>query len=673
MTDHNSKHSTSVTALMPSRPFVFLFFVLVSGLFFFAVLRLIFLSSYTDRVAGVPALTVLESFGVGVRFDLIVILFIFLPLILILPWLAMKYKAVRTAVTAYLSLLFAASFLGMLADISFYKVFDSRLNFQAIEYLSGGRTTWHLILNEPKFYLMLVIWLIISVAFALSVVLIIRRTRRLPHHRSWAVQGGWFVIALALAFLGIRGRVKLSPIDWGAAYISQNQFVNQLGLNGIYTFGRAFMEEGHDPRLVYLPESERFSFVPFADALDTVQSMIGLPGDRWVDPEHNLKRNSSQPDASFGFNPNVVVVMMESFSGRNVGALGSTFGLTPEFDSLASHGILFTDFYGCGTRTNFGLAATLCSYPSLPGRSVMSRYNVLHPFRCLAEILHDRGYYNVYAYGGDLGFDNMEGFFREEGYDRFCGDDYFGLENVYAKWGIPDEIVFDKVIELTDSLPRPFQLTIMTLSNHEPFDLPDSSVQVYFDDDEDSNLLNSMRYADFALGRFIDSVSQLPLFDSTIFVFVSDHAHWGRAELTADPVNFNIPLLFYSPALLGTHARRMHVTGSQVDVLPTLMSLLGGDYEQESWGRNLFAIPENDSGFAIISVRNWLEYIEGDHFFSQDVARPGQLMKMTGWGRAAEYTVVEDSVMLDRFRRRLHRYTQIADQLSTPGAVAKSK
>ena len=303
----------------------------------------------------------------------------------------------------------------------------------------------------------------------------------------------------------------------------------------------------------------------------------------------------------------------------------------------------------------------------------MSRYNVLHPFRCLAEILHDRGYYNVYAYGGDLGFDNMEGFFREEGYDRFCGDDYFGLENVYAKWGVPDDIVFDKMTSLTDSFPRPFQLTIMTLSNHEPFDLPDSSVQVYFNDDENSKLLNSMRYADFALGRFINSISRLPVFDSTIFVFVSDHAHWGRAKLTADPVNFNIPLLFYSPALLGTQPRQMQVTGSQVDVLPTLMSLLGGNYRHESWGRNLFAVPETDTGFAIFSVRNWLEYIQGDRLFSQDVSKPGELMEMTGWGRDGEYTVVEDSVMLDRFRRRLHRYTQLADQLSTPGAVAKSQ
>ena len=117
----------------------------------------------------------------------------------------------------------------------------------------------------------------------------------------------------------------------------------------------------------------------------------------------------------------------------------------------------------------------------------------------------------------------------------------------------------------------------------------------------------------------------------------------------------------------------MQVTGSQVDVVPTLMRLLGGNYRHESWGRNLFAVPETDTGFAIFSVRNWLEYIQGDRLFSQDVSKPGELMEMTGWGRDGEYTVVEDSVMLDRFRRRLHRYTQLADQLSTPGAVAKSQ
>ena len=231
---HNSDNKASLLkTVTPSRPFVFLFLTGVAGLLFFAVFRLIFLLSFTDRVGGVSLLKILLAFAVGVRFDLVVILFILMLLLLLLPWIQFKVRFVRICVVIYLGLLFGLSFLGLLADIPFYKVFDSRLNFQAIEYLGGGRTTWHLILSEPRFYLSFVIWLLALAAFVSLVWFIIKRTEHLPHRRSWNAQIGWLLICLALSVLGIRGRLQLSPIDWGAAYISQNQFVNQLGLNGI--------------------------------------------------------------------------------------------------------------------------------------------------------------------------------------------------------------------------------------------------------------------------------------------------------------------------------------------------------------------------------------------------------------------------------------------------------
>jgi hypothetical protein len=655
--------------LLPSRPYLLLFLIYLLSLVFFAAFRALFLISFSDHVNGVSVGEILTAFLVGVRFDQIVILMILAPLLLVLPWISLRFTFLRGSVLAYLGITFSACFLLLVADIPFFKAFDSRLNFLVIDYLSRGRTAWHLVFTEPRFYWSILIWMSSTVLFLLSVWYMMRRTRHLPHRFSWTGQVLLLLLCGGLTVLGIRGRTGLSPISWGAAYFSRSHLVNQLGLNGVFTLGRAFLEEGHDPRLSYLPESERFPFVPFSKGLSDVRRMLHQGGDQWLEPDSSLRRLTRQPPSPLGFAPNLIIVLMESWSGRNTGALGSTRDLTPNFDRLADQGILFTSFYANGTRTNYGMAATLCSYPSIPGRSVMTRYNALHPFISLPEILHDRGYFNGFAYGGDLAFDNLEGFFTGKKVDHFYGESYFGREHDFAKWGIPDHIVFEKTAALTDSLPRPFQLTVLTLSNHEPFDLPDSSLRRYFNDADSSKKFNAFLYADFAVGRFIEHMRRRPVFDSTLFVFTADHAHFDRARLACDPVNFHAPLLIYSPALLGSESIRIDKTGSQVDLLPTLMGLLGDDYTHAGWGRDLLRLTSRDQGFAVLNVLNWVGYVGEDYYYMEHIGRPGSLFDLEVMADTILDVATEKPEQAARLQRRLHSYLQIAEQLSTPGSI----
>ncbi|MBK7141217.1 MAG: LTA synthase family protein [bacterium] len=533
---------------------------------------------------------------------------------------------------------------------------------------TGGKTTWHVTVTDPLFWPSIAAWMILSVAIYIVIGLILRKTESLPNRRGWIRQIIWFVVAFALVFLGIRGRTGISPIDWGVAYISDNPFVNQLGLNGVYTFAKAFNEEGHDPRLVYTPERFRFPFIPTEDALDTVQTMLAMPNERWLEPESSLLRETIVPER-FGFKPNVFIVLMESWTGRYTGALGSDLGLTPRFDSLAADGILFDQFYATGSRTNYGLAGTLCSFPSLPGRSILDRYQAAHPFVSLPKILERRGYSTMFAYGGDLVFDNMQGFFKTQGVQRFMGETDIGKENIFAKWGVPDHVVFDRMVHVLDTMPRPFHVTLLTLSNHEPFDLPDSSVQIYFDDSEESRVRNSHRYADWALGRFIDSMAALPIFDSTIFVFLSDHNKLVPAIPTPHPLQFRVPCLIYAPSLIGTEGQRISVVGGQVDVIPTVMGLLGGEYTHASWGRDLLRLPETEPGFVSVNILNKCGFVEGDRYFTSWVGLPPSFYRTSDLHSLINYAVdirKDDPEGFARLLRRMQIYLQLADQLSTP-------
>lgn len=660
----DSPTDTPRSPLAPPRAVAFLFGAYLVGLIVFAAARLVFLLHFPHEVRAAGLGPLLLAFAVGLRFDTVVIAAVLLPLVAGLPFL-MRRPRFGLAII-YLVAVCSVLFLLLLGDIRFFEEFDNHLNFHVIDYLTEGRTAWNLVLFDSSFWSLTGVWVALAGLLTLGLLVVRRLVRPLPLVRRWPVATGYTVLLVLLAALGIRGRVDLAPIDWGVAYFSHNHFINQLALNGVYTLGRTATE--HDGRLSALRPPDRWEFTEFSEAIDTVRAMLDLPGDTWLEPGRSLRRTTHQPEPKFGFRPNIVLVLMESFSGRNTGVLGSPENLTPCFDSLARRGILFSNFFATGTRTSYGIAGAIGSFPSVPGRSILKRYEARHPFVMLSEILRRRGYVNAFIYGGDLVFDNMGGFLRTKAYDRILGEEDLGRERSFSKWGIPDHLLLRSALELADTLPRPFQLTILTLSNHSPFELPDSSVRRYQGDDRLSRIYNAQIYADWAIGRFMAEAADRPVFDSTIFVFTADHALWGVASNSLSPVNLHIPLLIYGPALLGDSGRTIATYSGQCDLLPTLMGLLGGDYTHESWGRDILRVPPADSGFAIFNSSYRIGYLVPDFFLLEHLGGKPGLFDPDFLGQEEAMVNEQYPDVLRRLQRRLHYYLQAAEQATLPEA-----
>ncbi len=631
---------------------------------FFAFYRLVFHLSFSEQFYNSVTYTeILTSYFIGFRFDQIIILALLTPVLFLLPWFDITNRKVKICLSLYVYIIFPIIFLGQIADIIFYDYFNIRLNFMAYEY-TGNEGINNRFVNADRFF-----WKFISIWFVSSALFVFLHFKILKKYLQkdiYSIKNRiiWFVCFLLLFAGGIRGRISLAPMDWGIAYFSNNHTLNQSALNGIYTLVVNYNETEHDPRLSFLDESERFRFVPHDTALAKVQQM--LSGDRTVftDKNNSLKQKISS-DKRFDFQPNIIVVMMEGWSGHRTSVLGAANNLTPHFDSIANQGILFQNFYVNGLRTNYGLAATLCSYPALPGRSILKRYESKHPFISLSEILHSKGYYNLFCYGGDIAFDNMEGFFRGKKYDAFYSEQSFTYDQSFSKWGVPDHILFKRINEIVDTLPRPFQLTTLTLSNHEPFDIPDSSTIRFTGNSYSSQKANGIIYADFAIGQFMQTMRTKPIFDSTIFLFVSDHSLLESSKMSLDPNIFHIPLLIYSPKLLGDSAVRIERVGSQVDIIPTLVGLLGGEYEIESWGRDLLNLPDSDSGFAVINLWNRIGYINNNYFYFEQVGQYSKLYRNEN-NIFIEADTSQYKTILLQLRERLHNYTQLADQMTLP-------
>ena len=317
-------------------------------------------------------------------------------------------------------------------------------------------------------------------------------------------------------------------------------------------------------------------------------------------------------------NYNVVLIVAESFTGRNVGAMGHSPSDTPCFDKLAGDSLFFNRTFGVGDRTSRGLTGTLCSHVDLGGPSLLSRPEAQGHIQTLAGVLRTRGYHTLFFYGGDPEFDDMGPFFLNDGFDEFFGRKQMPQDAPVGYWGFDDEAVFARAHQEFVARSRdgkPFFGLILTVSNHEPFKPPQGRVELLSEDSEAHMRANGFRYADWCIGQFFDKARSADYFKDTIFVFVADHATEKRL---LDVAHYRIPWLIYAPGIVqpGTVA----TVCSQVDIAPTLLGLLGGAYDHRFMGRDILKV-KPDQGFALLHKHERLAFIQQGKLVMLDPGR----------------------------------------------------
>ncbi len=324
--------------------------------------------------------------------------------------------------------------------------------------------------------------------------------------------------------------------------------------------------------------------------------------------------------ASSGKRPNVVVILMESFTARYIGACGSDDDFTPEFNRLAEQGTLFDRCFSSGTHTHQANYSVLAGMPNLPRHEALMEDYALgtQKLPALPEVLKQRGYSTTYLYNGDFAWENMRGFFKGQGIDRFIGRDDFDRGRFFDRtWGVCDHDLFERANQEFSKAREPFFAAVLTLSNHAPFELPQPlPFPATTTEGSLNKRIDALRYADWALGRFFEQARKETYFQNTLFVLVGDHGFSVAPILTElRLLRFHVPLLFYAPNLLGEQGRRISTVASQNDVIPTILGLLGNGSPWRHWGRDLFSLPPEDPGMALFKPSessDELGYARGD-------------------------------------------------------------
>ncbi len=586
-----------------------LVFTLASALLLwlmYTLLRAALLWYNLELAGSTSAASLAHSFINGARFDLRLVAYICIPLVLSL--LSYRAMAARELHIAWLMLFASVTLFLGLVELDFYREFQQRLNSLFFQYLGEDPATvvsmlWY---GFPVIRYLLA-WAVLSVVLLCLFRGLDRRARPDPA-AGGAGFSPWYTrllvclaCLLATAVLA-RGTLQQGPpLRWGAAYTTDSLFANQLGLNATLSLVDAAKEHFSSRR-----DNRWQNRLSDTDARDTVRAMLLASHEQLVDASTATVRRRATPAAVRLPIRNVVLILMESFAGRYVGALGGEGAITPYFDALSREGLLFNRFFSNGTHTHQGMFATVACFPNLPGfEYLMQQPEGSHHFSGLPQLLGLRGYEDLYVYNGDFAWDNQAGFFRNQGLQHYIGrNDFVNPAFSDATWGVSDQDMFDRaVLELANSPGKtPFYALLQTLSNHTPYALPANlPVEPVTGFDHLDEHLTAMRYSDWALGQFFAKVKQLPMYSETLFVVVGDHGFGTPEQLTdMNLYRYYVPLLLIAPGLQQQFGRENAVVATQVDIVPTIMGLLGVPYTHQCWGRDLLALDSADPGFGII-------------------------------------------------------------------------
>ncbi|PLX02855.1 MAG: hypothetical protein C0595_09310 [Marinilabiliales bacterium] len=560
----------------------------------FSIFRVILFLTELDLLdfEEVQILTIVQSFIMGIRFDIVISGYIlFLPafVLLILEIIRVNSKIVEQIIFYWIFILFTVAFIISSADIPYFNQFYDRFSIGAFEWIENFDFVVSMIVQEPRYFLIIIPFLILVTLFYFLLRKFFSQKKE-SVKINIALNTVISLLFLAIMFIGIRGRVQeKSPIQIGTAYFSDNSFLNKLGLNPVFTLMRSYLDSfNKDNSEIHLMDDQ--------EAIEKVQHYLNIKNPEYSSPIARKVQFDTIQDSK----PNVVIVIMEAMSAAKMSRYGNKKNLTPFLDSLSHNSIYFENIYTAGKHTFNGIFSTLFSFPALYRQHTMKN---IHKYDGISSSLKNIGYSTTYFTTHDSQFDNVEGFLRANDFQNIISQADYPLSEVKTTLGVPDDYMFRYSVPEISKLAKedkPFFVTFMTASDHGPFYIPE-----YFHPKNSDIKDQIVEYADWSLHRFIQLASKEDWFDNTIFIFIADHG--APLNATYDiPLNyFHSPLIFYAPKIFKSNKQYKNI-GSQIDIYPTLMGLINQGYVNNTLGIDLihqkrkYAIINDDDKIGII-------------------------------------------------------------------------
>lgn len=551
---------------MIRKKLLFLLTVFCATVLVMAAQKPVFFCWYVAQSAGVSAWDLWPVLGHGLLLDMTVAGYVtVLPLLLVFLslWIGASERFWRWVMMSYFVLISLFTALIFAVDLELYAHWGFRLNGTVLIYLADPKEA----LASVDFW-MTVRQSVVFVVYAALMIWLYSRVVWLFDHRPVR---NWTALPAALAllllagvdFVAIRGGLGTSVANISKVYFSSEMFLNHAATNPVFSF-LSTLGTDTDYAKIY----------PFFSEQERAGRFEQLRGNNPAAGPTQKVLNTDRP--------NVVVVILESFSRSFMDMTVDNQAVMPNLQRFKEEGVWFENFFASSFRTDRGEVAVLSGFPAQTNLSIMKLPEKSHNLPSIARSLGRAGYTTSFTYGGDLNFTNQASYMYATGWQTLTWQKDLKFDRKAADWGYDDELMCnyfaDQVIAL-DAAGRPFLAGLLTLSSHQPFDVPFHK----FDD----KVVNAMAFTDDCLGQMVERLKASPAWKNLLIVFVADHGYpfGDMGNYTVD--RHRIPMIWLggaveSPRVVDTYA-------SQIDICASVLAQMDLAHDDFDYSKDILA------------------------------------------------------------------------------------
>jgi len=553
-----------------------------------------------------------SAFIMGFRFDARVacVVGLFFMLLCAIPYFnPFKNFAAKKFWNIFLPLIFLLMLFVFAIDFYHFDYLHQRLNATVLNYLQDAGISFNMMWQS---YPLLKISIGLILVFFLGRLIFGKLLAHYQQQESFYKRKGIFTYIISFLILGgfIFGKIGQFPLRWSDAYTLSDDFKANLALNPFQSFlsTLSFRNSSYDIKKV-------------KEAYPLMASYLGITSQ---DNSQLLYSRSIANDNPIKDKPNIVLVICESFSAYKSSMYNNPLNTTPYFAELCKNGVFFDRCFTPAYGTARGVWATITGIPDVESPKTASRNPNAVDQNSIINSFND--YTNFYFLGGSATWANIRGVLTNNIHNlKLYEQDDYNAKKIDV-WGISDKNLFLEANKVLKQQTKPFFAVIQTADNHRPYTIPDEDKAefrpVSFSADslkrfgfESNEEMNAFRYTDFGYQKFMEAAKKEAYFDNTIFVFVGDHGiryngtleyfpkSWTEQGLTCE----HVPLLFYAPKFL--QPKRISSISSQIDILPTIASIAGIPYTNNSLGRNLFDTATSSLQFKSFLPKEYFAFI----------------------------------------------------------------
>jgi phosphoglycerol transferase MdoB-like AlkP superfamily enzyme len=587
----------------------FYFTYLLFWFVLFFIGKFIFLLYQFNQTIALPVFDWLRIYYHGLKLDASTLGYVSLIPVLTLSVTSFwKGKIASYIINVYTIIAIVLFLVVSVTDLIIFRAWSIHFDYLPLQYLVSPR---EVAANLTWYYL--VVLLVVASLFTYGLYSVYRK--RVAFSLMKAESGGLpsvllFLILLVLLFFPIRGGLGTTPINVSSAYFHKNIFANQAAINPMWYFGHSVFEgkESRNPYVFYKESGYEKELEQLYDS--AAEPVRVLTSDR----------------------PIIILVMMETFTAKLIAPLGGPPDVTPNFNRLSHEGILFSHVYANGTRTDKGLVAILSGFPIVEPLSVLKYPEKTHRMAIFSRDLIRKGYDATFYYGGDVDFANMKSYLMTGGFHSIISEKDFSSYHGYrSNWGVPDNVLFDRIVADVNNRTDTGFYMALTLSNHEPFNIPGKP---HFPESGFTNkFYSSVYFADSCLGDFITKMKKSSKWDNCLIILVADHGSpFPDFSQYDEPAKYKIPMLWLGGALKKDSVVTKYC--SQSDIAITLLHQLGIENNNYVLGKDIlspdsrsFALYSFKDGMAMMSdsIQFGLDFISHNMLFSSGPVTDGEI------------------------------------------------